>query len=268
MKRALLILCALFCQLNLSALYIGPTAFFQLICNESLFENQLILEATLIQKMSVEGVNGEIGEFTINNIWCGSLMDISDTDEELPDWADDFVDTESTIWVVLTHSTFPMFLDGEAGDRFILTPNFEPFWGHYAMHLGSSPPLTINDSNEVTGFFNFDVPSETFTLDEINEEFNNCDNCGDGTNGIGDMPFTTLDVVPNPATDFISFLDFEFREGQELSIYSTAGQLISRRQISNESSIDVSALKSGLYFVEIASPSGERFTSTIVKTYP
>ena len=70
------------------------------------------------------------------------------------------------------------------------------------------------------------------------------------TDGIEEMT-SEIQIMPNPAND--SFRVSNLVKDEEMSIYSMAGQKVMEGTVSNEQTIDISALANGLYLVKIGS---------------
>lgn len=113
----------------------------------------------------------------------------------------------------------------------IMSTNFETKTFTYEIiHIGDSTTLTLTDVDGNTAHYWDGVLSS--------KEFNN----------------SKISISPNPATHYLN-LHYLTEQPEKISIYSISGQLISEQKF--ESSIDVSGLGSGIYFIEITSPQGK-----------
>jgi hypothetical protein len=74
--------------------------------------------------------------------------------------------------------------------------------------------------------------------------------------GVGEFPFPTLKIQPNPVNDFLRFeLPAEFTEPLQLTIYNAFGQLVIKNSILPDLfiSIELKNLSSGLYLISLKS---------------
>jgi hypothetical protein len=82
--------------------------------------------------------------------------------------------------------------------------------------------------------------------------------------GINDINQNALVVYPNPAENIINFNNLN--QIVEYRIYNASGQvLITSKMAQSETSIDVSALMPGLYFIQLCSEKGENKTTQFYK---
>lgn len=173
------------------------------------------------------------------------------------------------------------------------------FEGDYSINSGNTltPRIYIFDNNlpasslkNVVILANFDVTTQTITpdfpytgqwFDLMDETGSSSINVTNTTAGITIPPgefriygnaastlsttnaeLSSISFYPNPAKDEIRLS----QSCKHITIYNTLGQEIKRREsILKNEPIDVSALKSGLYFVKIEMPSGSYETLSLIK---
>lgn len=113
----------------------------------------------------------------------------------------------------------------------IISANFETkIFTYDIVYLGDQANLTLTDIDGNTAHY-WDASMSA-------QEFNN----------------STISISPNPVSQYIN-IHFQTEQPEKISIYSISGQLISEQNF--ESSIDVSALDAGIYFIEITFPQGK-----------
>ncbi len=82
--------------------------------------------------------------------------------------------------------------------------------------------------------------------------------------------FTDVSVAPNPATDWInvSISENPFSDSERITIFDTNGKVIqtANAQANNITSMDVSELPMGIYFVQVSNELGMISTERFVKT--
>ena len=60
-----------------------------------------------------------------------------------------------------------------------------------------------------------------------------------------------ITVYPNPTTSGIYFSGSESLVGETVSVFNNAGQLVRQQKITNNNSVDLSELQTGIYFIKI-----------------
>lgn len=75
--------------------------------------------------------------------------------------------------------------------------------------------------------------------------------------GINEMAETAVSIYPNPARDQISVIVPQELEDAKLTIYNTAGKRVLSQHLTDNQQVDVSALASGIYIVQITSEIGQ-----------
>jgi uncharacterized protein YjdB len=72
-----------------------------------------------------------------------------------------------------------------------------------------------------------------------------------------------MQLIPNPATSIVTINGAE--EYETLSVYDQTGRVVIHRNIDNVTSLDVSGLKAGIYFVKLESNSRQPQVSKLIK---
>ncbi len=81
--------------------------------------------------------------------------------------------------------------------------------------------------------------------------------------GTPELDITTVSVYPNPVSEILNLQNL-ISESYSIKIYSMLGQVISSINFSSEE-INVSALKAGIYFIEITTVEGSKKVMRFVK---
>ena len=85
-------------------------------------------------------------------------------------------------------------------------------------------------------------------------------------NTLGTEVFSTnnyFQIYPNPSSDFLT-IQFKNSEKEEIQIYNSIGELVKKAIISNNHTIDVSELSSGIYFIHLIN-SNQLLTHKFIK---
>lgn len=69
----------------------------------------------------------------------------------------------------------------------------------------------------------------------------------------------SISVYPNPTTSGIFFNSSENLVGEKVSIYNLSGQLLSKKEVAADNSLDLSELQTGMYFIQFASKNIKSF---------
>jgi len=86
-----------------------------------------------------------------------------------------------------------------------------------------------------------------------------------GILNVSDADFNSkVGIYPNPAQDYFEFKGLSGTKIVSTNIYSTNGSLV-KTVNSNESKVDVSRLKSGVYMVQTLTANGNTFTNKLIK---
>jgi len=121
----------------------------------------------------------------------------------------------------------------------IISTNFETKTFTYdIVYLGDQANLTLTDIDGNTANY-WDASMST-------QEFNN----------------SNISVSPNPASRYLN-IHYQSEQLEKISIYSISGQLISEQKF--ESTIDISGLGAGIYFIEITSSLGKSVQKFVKK---
>jgi hypothetical protein len=126
--------------------------------------------------------------------------------------------------------------------------------GYVAIKIKTKSNLAVGDtfSNNASIFFDYNFPVVTNIATTTIQAL--------GTN---DFEFTTYFTLhPNPAKGVVTILAKKEVYISSLSIYNTLGQLILAEANPN-STIDISALKTGNYFIKIVSDKGMTTTKLL-----
>ena len=120
--------------------------------------------------------------------------------------------------------------------------------GYVAFKIKTVPTLILGDSftNSAIIYFDYKFPittnTESTTIQALaNQNFEFPDN---------------FNVYPNPAKEVINIYSTNYQPGNAVRIYNTLGQLVQIITNPKNSSIDVSELKSGTYFINISTEKG------------
>ncbi|UZO79606.1 T9SS type A sorting domain-containing protein [Aquimarina sp. ERC-38] len=100
--------------------------------------------------------------------------------------------------------------------------------GELTSQLIFGPPLRFINSNKI---LKFDV-GETLAINDLNTT-------------------KELKLFPNPANEFIKISDLKFNKTLDYTIYNSLGVLVKRGKLSNDATINVDSLYSGLYYLSI-----------------
>lgn len=71
--------------------------------------------------------------------------------------------------------------------------------------------------------------------------------------GIDDIIENNLNIYPNPVTNKISIESSINLQNATIKITNSSGEILKYKQLNNENELDVSSLKSGIYFLNIVS---------------
>ena len=77
----------------------------------------------------------------------------------------------------------------------------------------------------------------------------------------------SLQVYPNPASDFLNIQSGSETDKATVMLYNNLGELILTKQFKEKTTVDVSALPQGIYFVTVSNEK-ERITKKVVKETP
>lgn len=119
--------------------------------------------------------------------------------------------------------------------------------GYVAFKIKTKPTLVVGDSfsNKANIYFDYNAPIVTNTATTMIQ-----------TLGIADFDFTTVfTLAPVPAKSSLTLTAKQKTTISSISIYNTLGQLVLVSTNLNDT-IDVSALKTGSYFIKIVSDKG------------
>ncbi|MFL9834566.1 T9SS type A sorting domain-containing protein [Chryseobacterium terrae] len=77
---------------------------------------------------------------------------------------------------------------------------------------------------------------------------------------------SSIEIYPNPVKKHLNILNPKKDELKNVTIYSASGQVVRRRNLSNQKnmSLDVSALSKGVYFITIEM-AGKQYTNKFIK---
>ncbi len=128
--------------------------------------------------------------------------------------------------------------------------------GYVAFKIKTKPTLTVGDtfSNTASIYFDYNAPIVTNTATTTIQALANTDFDSAG--------YFTL--APNPVKDILTIHSSEATQISSLSIYNSLGQLV-MTITQPENTIDVSALKTGSYFIKIISDKGSSGTKFLKK---
>ena len=123
--------------------------------------------------------------------------------------------------------------------------------GYILFKIRTQETLELGDSfsNSAAIYFDFNAPIIT---NEATTTVVSTLSTDEFESGLG------LTIYPNPASELLNIAGLESLEIQSLEVYNLQGQLILTQQ-ENTTSIDVSVLRSGMYFIKIISPEGTVF---------
>jgi len=103
--------------------------------------------------------------------------------------------------------------------------------------------LTIDSNLQIANAM-MELFNGNFTIDSTCVEF---------VGGIDELSNNDLLIFPNPATDLISIQQTNNQANESLIIFDQQGRIVKvvNRSTSNEMTVDISELKSGVYFIQI-----------------
>lgn len=105
---------------------------------------------------------------------------------------------------------------------------------------------------------------ETYTLEVTNAEGNQAFYSSEFLS-VEDFLFHNLSIYPNPTINNL-YINKTFNQSVEATIYNLTGKQLQTQTLETSSStIDVKALKKGLYFVVFESESGQRVSKKFIK---
>ncbi len=133
-----------------------------------------------------------------------------------------------------------------------------------------SSVAVYNNSNVfVGGFFSNSISIDGEVLSNINNKHGFITMFGtDINNGVKEVynsKTSNIELFPNPASDRISFITKMNFSNASISVYSISGKLIKTDIVDNYSSVDVSELSKGVYFIKIYTKEGQIFTKKFIK---
>lgn len=113
-------------------------------------------------------------------------------------------------------------------------------------------------------YFIEQISNKTYTLEIINAEGNQAFYSSEFL-PIEDFLFQNLSIYPNPTINNL-YINKTFRQSVEATIYNLSGKQLKTQTLETSSStIDVKALKKGLYFLVFKSESGHRVSKKFIK---
>ena len=155
-------------------------------------------------------------------------------------------------------SVSPKFGDIQSAPPFIVSTTQQPNFS-----IGNITGLPTGITNTNLPFF-FHVKNKLFTM--FWDLYSSEPGFSGIATGIESMPdkVSEISLYPNPASNAIYF-EGEIREKSEIMIFDIHGQLMSRNNLSSQRSVDISRLKSGIYFVTIFSGNDQKYYKKLVK---
>jgi len=103
------------------------------------------------------------------------------------------------------------------------------------------------------------MPQETQTVTAVDFRDNYLIKMNMGVLGLPSMEVNEFSVYPNPTNQFLKVSTHKNLVGENYAIYNTLGQLIMHGTFTENQYIDVSALKGGIYFLNLFSHSSVKF---------
>ena len=133
-------------------------------------------------------------------------------------------------------------------------------WGSYTFDPSvTALTFIINNNSSLQAADTYVTASSCFTSDGATMTTADC-----SVSAVADVHATPITIYPNPITDKLNF--FGSDNIDKVSIHSLTGQLVLEvSSMSNESSVNVKSLKSGVYFVSIDYSTGKKLTEKIIK---
>lgn len=129
------------------------------------------------------------------------------------------------------------------------------YGNHAAIYYSTNGPLI---------YFIEQENNETYTLEVTNAEGNQAFYSSEFLS-IEDFSFHNLSIYPNPVINYLH-INKTFNQSVEATLYNLNGKQLQTQTLeAGSSTIDVKALKQGLYFVVFESESGQRITKKFVK---
>ena len=114
--------------------------------------------------------------------------------------------------------------------------------------------VIIEPANEVPGMAHVDVFAEDHSSHKRYTIYY------DGFVGFEDRQENIISAWPNPTTGIVKM---DAAEGSVIEIFSTSGRMVKRVESFSGNSLDLGALRNGLYFLKVVNESGEVFSGKI-----
>ena len=123
--------------------------------------------------------------------------------------------------------------------------------GYFSYSIKENPNLVLNSEIKNTAYIYFDfnptiIPNTTLNIN--------------GYVGLNDIQLNQMDVYPNPTN---GILQINGIENGQLRILSCTGQLVYDKFYKKGDNIDLTSVKSGLYFLQMNTSQGE-FTQKVI----
>lgn len=221
--------------------------------------NELIFQGTFIQS------NEPIGPFVpkqykVEEIYFGEIVTPSS-----PLFINDgFINTDSTVWILTGNSAFCMPDMVHQSAVIAVGYNQEggglslPDFGYSAFACLISY-LPVSEDGYVSGWINQEFVEDTMSLEEFPKLFDGrCSGVNATTEAYDLSAFT---VQPQPTTGYVNITMPEPMTDWNITLYDIDGRSL---QSITESSIDLSALNAGVYFMAFERDR-HRYTKRIVK---
>jgi len=181
-------------------------------------------------------------QFKVEKIYQGEIV----TETSIHYTGETYVNTDSTVWLLSGSDVSCLrYLDNTSA---IFIVNYNVNWFGEDQDVGYVPTICASDyfpissTNEVTGWI-WESQDETIALEEFETFLEQGCETTSTTND-----FKQISVYPNPVTDILSIKCTPQCTITNIELYDIRGILIKK---SNETSMDMNMLHSGVYFVKV-----------------
>jgi hypothetical protein len=139
--------------------------------------------------------------------------------------------------------------------------------GWYPVHIDFSSDLSVN--NNANFIFRFMMAGTNSVLSSGNDRFDNFAVLAQGPASVDNIAGLNAGytIYPNPAQNIVNVVSNKYTDAKTITVYNVVGQIVSVTENKNkQTAIDISALSSGVYFIEIKElATGNSYTEKVVK---
>ena len=220
-------------------------------------DNDLVFMGSFIQSEELEGIFSGL-QFKVEKIYYGDII----TPDSPLYGGEHFINSDTTVWIFSGNSAICM-PDINLNQSAILSVSYKNNvystaneFG-YATHVCDMCYLPVSESGMVSGWITEPFVDEEMSIEEFEDFFNN--NCDNSSNS-RDINKIEVDVFPQPTTGILKLPEL-YTDNWDLRLFDSGGRQV---VILKSSSIDISHLEPGIYFLQGKSQR-QRFTERIIK---